>query len=185
MKHSLIEPKDIIFISTNNLFNIPLIVTDNKNNILEMISVSKLSKSYYMIRKSIIEKIKELLEKYNINTIYLETCNLFIDKMDKYPDPLIFQNTLLKYGIKISIEDNFYYNFSYIMEIPNLEWKRTIFNKRVTYAMDLYKQHTILNRNLDQETIKLIDTNNYYEALCFSEVCLFDKFLNKKYQINE
>jgi hypothetical protein len=71
------------------------------------------------------------------------------------------------------------------MEIPRWEWKKEVLNRKVDYAIDLYKSHILLRQDIDADRLKIIDDNNYYEALCLSESMLHSKFLHKNYQINK
>ena len=95
----------------------------------------------------------------------------------------MLQNVLLDYSLKVIIEDKYWETIKYIIELPQKEWQETILNKYTKYAIDLYKSH-ILQRNLDNNTLKIIDDNNYYRSLCLSESSLYDSLMKKKYQIN-
>lgn len=184
MKKELITPTNIITITTTNVLHINLVVTTNTNKILHLEKLPKLHSQNYMIRKNLKTLLDRLISDYDVDTLVIEQNQLFINKIDRYPDSLVLQNILLAYGIKIMIEDNYYDKIKYILEIPRWEWKETILHKKVEYAIDLYKSHVLIRSDLDEETLKIIDYDNYYETLCFSEICLYDKFLKEKYQIN-
>ena len=185
MPKNNIEPSVILTITTDNILNIPIIVTDFTGKLLATTHVDKLGFNHYKIRQRIISNIDMLVTKYAVDTILLEQSQLFIDKMDKYPDPLVLNNVLLSYGIKISIEDRYWESVKYIMEIPRYEWKKEVLSKKVDYAIDLYKSHILLRKDIPSDKLKEIDDNNYYETLCFSESLLYSKFLKKQYQINK
>lgn len=183
MAKNKIEPHIILTIDTHNTHNIPLAITDVYGNILHLDNVNKLGFSPYKIRKLLIEKIKNYITEFNIDTILMETNKLFIDKIDRYPDPFVLQNVLLGFSIKTSIEDNFY-NIKYILEIPDYDWRNKILNSKVTYSIDLYKQHILL-RDLNEETLNVIEENNYYRVICLSESTKFDSLMLYKYQTNK
>ena len=185
MPKNKIEPSMILTISTHNLLNIPIIVTTNTGEIQTMTHIEKLGLSHYKIRQLIRSKVDELIGQYGIDTILLEQNQLFIDKVDKYPDPMVLQNVLLGFSIKTTIEDRYWESIKYIMELPRWEWKNEILNKKVDYAIDLYKSHVLLRQNLSAGERKDIENNNYYEALCLSESMLHSKFLHIKYQVNK
>lgn len=185
MSNSKIEPSVILTLTTNNIFNIPIIVTDITNNILTTTYVNRTNSNYHQIRMSLKQKIDELIQEYNVDTIILEQNQLFIDKIDKYPDPYVLRDIQLGFSIKVMIEDNYWELVKYILEIPKYEWKKEILNKKVEYAIDLYKKHIQLRPDLTEEFWKDCDNNNYYETLCLSECTSHTKFLNKKYQINK
>lgn len=185
MTRDKIEPTVILTLSTDNLMNIPIIITNFTGMILSTTHVEKLGFSNYDIRKKIKEVIDRKIAKYGVDTILIEQNQLFLDKMDKYPDPMVLRNILLSFGIQTTIEDNYWESVKYIMEIPKFEWKKTVLNKRVEYAIDLYKSHILFRKDIKPELLKEIEDNNYYEALCLSESLLYSKFLKKQYQINK
>lgn len=182
MSKNTLEPAVILTIDMQNILNIPMIIRSIDGSILYMSNITK-SGSHYSIRKNLIEKIHQCLNQYNIDTILLDQNKLFIDKIDRYPDPYILKNVLLGYGVQISIEDHFYNTIKYILAIPDYEWKSKVLNKNAKYSIDLYKSH-ILNCSVYSDYIDIINTNNYYRSLCLSESMLFDTLMNKKYQIN-
>ena len=157
MKKELITPTNIITITTTNVLHINLVVTTNTNKILHLEKLPKLHSQNYMIRKNLKTLLDRLISDYDVDTLVIEQNQLFINKIDRYPDPLVLQNILLAYGIKIMIEDNYYDKIKYILEIPRWEWKETILHKKVEYAIDLYKSHVLIRSDLDEETLKIID----------------------------
>ena len=177
------EPTIILTIDTSSRYNIPLILTDINNNILFMDNINKIQNSHYNIRKQLILKLKDLIPKYNIDTILLEQNKLFIDKIDRYPDPFILNNVCLAYGIHISIQDNFYTTVKYIMELPNQNWQNIVLNSKVSYSIDLYKQHVKL-KNLDSNTLNVIESNNYYKAICLSDSMQYNALKQYKFVVN-
>lgn len=183
MSKNTIYPQRVITIDLDNLFDIPILVTDNSASILHATSVSK-STRHYITRHQIITILKELVDKYEVDTILFEQNKLFIDKIDKYPDPYVMKNILLGFGVKTSIEDNFYDKLT-ILELPEYEWKNCVLNRKVKYAIDLYKSHIKYRTNIPIKYLTAIDENNYYKAVCLSESVLFDKLMDKKYQINK
>lgn len=179
-----IEPTLILTVCTSSFYNIPLILTDNTSNIITMKHIIKYGKSNYKIRQEVIKVIDDLLNDYKIDTILLEQNKLFIDKIDRYPDPFVLRDILLGFGIQISIEDKYFNAIKYILQIPEYDWKNKILNRHTTYSIDLYKSHIEL-RGFDTETLSVIDTNNYYKAVCFSECVEHTPLMNRKYQINK
>lgn len=180
-----IEPNVIISITTHNIVNIPIIVTDFTGNIRTMTHIDKIGYNDYHIRKAIISIIDGLIPKYGVDTILIEQNQLFIDKIEKYPDPYVLRNIKLGFGIQTTLEDKYWDKIKYILEIPRWEWKKEVLNRKVDYAIDLYKSHILQRQNLSDEQIKEIDENNYYETLCLSESMLCSKFLKKSYQVNK
>lgn len=184
MSKNILSYNNVLTIDVNTFMNIPIIVRDKDNNIMYMNHINKFKVSNYKIRQDVINSIKQLQSDYCVDTIILESNKLFLDKMDKYPDPLIFRNVLLAFGLQVSIEDSFYNSIPNIIAIPESEWKPKILHKNTKYAIDLYKSH-ILTQSIYSDFIETIDTYNYYRALCLSECSSFDIFMNKKYQINK
>ena len=185
MAKNKIEPNVILTITTNNILNIPLIITSFTGNVIATTHIEKISYTNYRVRKMLKAKMENLINDYGVDTILLEQNQLFIDKIDKYPDPYVLRNVQLGFGIQVTIEDTYWERVKYIMEIPKWEWKKEVLNKRADYAIDLYKSHILHRQDIDEETLKNIDDNNYYEALCLSESMLYSKFLHKNYQINK
>lgn len=172
-----------IIIDLHGYINIPIIVRD-KNDIIEMVNITKLGRPNYFVRQDVVKLLHSLIAKYDINTIIYEQNRLFIDKIEIHPDPFILNNVLFGFGLQTSIEDNFYNNIQYIFAIPNKDWQTTILNSSVKYSIDLYKSH-IVKQILDRETLDIIDKYNYYKVLCLSESIMFQNLINVKYQINK
>lgn len=183
MSKNTIEPNTILTIDIQQYLNIPLIVTDKYTNILHMCHIDKFKKNYF-IRQDVIKLVEQLIIQFNIDTIILEQNKLFIDKIDRHPDPYVLRDIMLGFGIKTSIEDKFYTTIKYIIELPLDEWRNKILNSSVKYSIDLYKSH-ILERGIGEDQLNIIDKNNYYKSLCLSESTLFDSLMNTKYQINK
>lgn len=160
-----------------------VIVTDKFNNILALRNIVKSSKDYF-IRKNVLQLIEDLVNEYDVDCIIYEKNKLFIDKIDKYPDPFVLHDIKLGYGIINSIIDKYYETSIKLLEIPYNDWYDRIMNRYVKYAIDLYKNHVLLRSdiiNIKQD----IETNNYYKLICFSEVVLHDELLHRKYLINK
>ena len=153
MAREKIEPNVILTLSTGNLMNIPIIITNFTGMVIATTHVDKIGYNNYHIRKRIKEVIDSNISKYSVDTILIEQNQLFIDKMDKYPDPLVLKNILLSFGIQTTIEDNFWDKVKYIMEIPKYEWKKDVLNKKVDYAIDLYKSHILLRKDIDADML--------------------------------
>lgn len=176
-------PNILLTIDLDNIYNIPFIITDQSAKIIHMISIPK-SSNYYKIRQSVISTINMLLSKYNIDTIIFEQNKLFIDKIDKYPDPYVLKNIMLGFGVQVSIEDNFYNSLT-LLALPDYEWRHKVLNRKTTYAIDLYKSHILHRTDIPMSFLVNIENNNYYKAICLSESVLFDDLMDKKYQINK
>lgn len=179
-----IQSEIIMTINVHNIWNIPIIVTDRIGKILAMTHIPKAGASNYTIRKLLRCTIDDLIKRYSVDTILLEQNQLYIDKIDRYPDPIVMRNVLLGYGINITIEDTYLGNVRYILEIPRYEWKKIILNSKVEYAVDLYKSHILLRTDIDSSMLSVIENNNYYEALCMSEIIFHKKLLNEKYLLS-
>lgn len=184
MREKKIEPK--ISLTIYLLFNcICYIIRDNSNNIL-YIDTQDYSigfNSYYPIRKTAISKVKNIIQNYQPDTIILEQTKMFTDGITKYPDPEVYKNIILKYGLQISMEDNFLDMVQYFIEIPYYDWTQTILNSKFKYILDRCMNHIINNNNLTEEQLNSVKQFNLYQALCFSECVNHNKLMNKKYLI--
>lgn len=183
MKKYKIEPSITLTIDIHSLFNIVFIIRDKIGNILSMTNIIK-NISNYKTRQSVIAHLDYLIQEYQPDTLIYEQNQLFIDKIDRYPDPLVMRNIKCGFGIKVSIEDKYYGIFKYILELPEQEWRKCILNTNTKYSIDLYKAH-ILEQSFTEEQLTDIELNNYYKALCLSESIWFDRLMNRKYQINK
>lgn len=178
-----IKPSMILTLDIQNYYGIPMVVTTSTNDILVITEIMK-SGTHYRIRQQVMEFVDLFLQKYNIDTILMEQNKLFIDKIDRHPDPFVLSNITLGYGIKISLQDKYYNRIHYILELPQKEWTDKVLNKTTKYSIDLYKSHIAL-RDLTQDYINIIEQNHCYKALCLSESVSFDELMNKKYWINK
>lgn len=178
-----IKPSIILTLDTQNYYGIPMVVTTSTNDILAITKIMK-SGTHYKIRQQVMEFVDLFLQKYNIDTILMEQNKLFIDKIDRHPDPFVLSNITLGYGIKISLQDRYYNKIHYILELPQKEWTDKVLNRTTKYSIDLYKSHIAL-RDLTQDYMNIIEQNHCYKALCLSESVSFDVLMNKKYWINK
>ena len=177
-----IEPNIVLTLNSNDMFDVKMVLRDGIGNILELRSVSKLPKMH-ITRRNVVNVINELLQVYEIDTIILEEVKLFLDRIDKYPDPYVLQNVCLGYGLRVAIEDNFYNRIKYIMEYSRYEWRKYILGNN-KYGIDLFKNHILLSNVLSEADIEKLDEGRFYEVLCMSEIVRHNSLLNKKYQIN-
>lgn len=183
MRRQEIKPNIYITIDLHSYLNIPFIVRDRERHILAMRNIMKGAKPYNL-RKSVIEMLDSLIQEFNVDTIIFEQNHLFIDKIDRYPDPNVLRDIQLGFGIKTSIDDKYHNTIKYILELPEHEWRNQVLNSSVKYSIDLYKSH-ILEQLLTQDTLTIIEEYNYYKALCLSESIWFDRLMDRKYQINK
>lgn len=178
-----IKPSIILTLDIQNYYGIPMVVTTSTNDILAITKIMK-GGTHYRIRQQVMEFVDLFLQKYNIDTILMEQNKLFIDKIDRHPDPFVLSNITLGYGIKISLQDKYYNKIHYILELPQKEWTDKVLNRTTKYSIDLYKSHIAL-RDLTQDYMDIIEQNHCYKALCLSESVSFDVLMNKKYWINK
>ena len=178
-----IKPSIILTLDIQNYYGIPMVVTTSTNDILAMTKIMK-GGTHYRIRQQVMEFVDLFLQKYNIDTILMEQNKLFIDKIDRHPDPFVLSNITLGYGIKISLQDKYYNRIQYILELPQKEWTDKVLNRTTKYSIDLYKSHIAL-RDLTQDYMDIIEQNHCYKALCLSESVSFDELMNQKYWINK
>ena len=183
-KSTKIKPNIVLTITIHNYLNIPFIVTNSLGQILDTFNITKVG-SNYNIRKRVIDMINVIRSSYEVDTIILEQGKLFLDKIDKYPDPYVLRDVVLEFGIQVAIEDAFWDNYI-ILAFPEYEWKAEVLGKyKSKYAIDLYKSHVLHRCDIPKKQLINIDVNNYYETVCLSECVLFDKLMNKKYQVNK
>lgn len=181
---SRLEPNIILTIDIHSYLYITIVIKDKEDNILDLFYIQK-NKTCYNIRRDITDIIKKAISEYEVDTIIMEKNQLFIDKIDRYPDPLVYRNITLGFGIKISIEDNFYDMVKYIIELPQNDWRSTILNRTTKYSIDLYKSHILNTLDESEDRMKIIETYNFYKVLCLSESVKFDNLMNRKYQTNK
>lgn len=183
-KKNKIEANIILTITTHNYLNIPFIVTNTVGQILDIYNITKVG-SYHNVRRRVVEMINIIRNSYEIDTIILEQGKLFLDKIDRYPDPYVLRDIMLEFGIQVAIEDAFWDKFV-ILAFPEYEWKYEVLGRyKPKYSIDLYKSHVLHRGDIPKKQLINIDENNYYEAVCLSESVLSDKLMAKKYQVNE
>lgn len=178
-----IEPKVILTIYTKTIGIVHFIVKDNDNNILflDNILYNPLWQSSIQLRKQVVEKVLEIMQNYEIDTILIEETKLFTNGISIYPDPEVYKNILYCYGIQVSVEDRFIPLLPYILVIPYKEWTETILNTRQKYLLDKCKDHILVTTKLTDEQNELVKQYDFYQALCFSDCIKYDKLINKKY----
>lgn len=178
-----IIPNIVITIDIHSFQNIPLVIRNLKRDIIYKDKIDIAFKEDYFIRKQLINKLYELIEKYNVNMIIIEQNKLFTNSFELSPDFRVLRNITRGFGIQTSIEDNFYDKVPYIMSLPDRDWQTLILNNKFKYSFDLYKSHIEKQEFTDQQ-LREFQLDNYYKVLCLSESMWFDKLMNKKYQIN-
>lgn len=183
MSKEKIEPNIILSIDVHSQRNIPMCVTNNNGEILSLTFIEKQG-SYHTIRMKIIDMINILRQQFNIDTIIMEQNKLFIDKIDRHPDPIVYRNIVLGFSIEVTILDFYYKSVKNILSLPLKDWRNKVLNSTTKYSIDLYKSHIAL-RDLTQDYMNIIEQNHCYKALCLSESVSFDELMNKKYWINK
>lgn len=176
-----IEITNALFIYTNIPKNVNFIIRDNIGKVLYFKSVEYATNNYYS-RKRIIDLIKDLLERFEFNTIVYEDVRINLFTISKYVDPNVFNDINKAYSLKISIEDRFYEIVEYMIAIPHKAWTIEVLNSYDGILLDKCKRH-ILYTNEFKDYIQDIEDQNLYTALCFSESIKFDNLINKKYAI--
>ena len=185
----LIKPSMVLTIGKYNLFSVPYVVTNSDGVVIDIGAISKVSgatheQTMFLTRQKCIKQIEYLHNLYNVDMIILEKNVLMIDKIDKYPDPLVLRQVLFGFGLLNSIEDKFFYDIKYIMEIPNSDWRKYVLPERCTYAIDLFKSHVYKSIYITTEQLESAETINCYETICMSESVTYKSLMNKKYQVN-
>ena len=173
----------MMVIDTSGSYNIPIVIVGEFGNVLYMTDVAKVN-DYYLTRQMLISEIDNLIKEYDVDTIVFEENKLFVDKIDKYPDPYILRDVMLGFGVQVSIEDK-YYDKLILVSLPEYEWKKCVLGRKFRYSIDLYKSHVLSRYDVPIKYLEDIRKNNYYKAICLSESILFDSLMHKKYQINK
>ena len=181
-----IQPKIILILYTKNIGIIHFIVKDIENNILHLDTIEYIP--YKLIntislRRQVVDKSLEIINEYNVDTIILEKTKLFTDGIAKYPDPEVYKNVLLNFGIQISIEDKFINIIKYLFEIPYKDWTETVLNSKQKYILDQCKNHISILNELTDEQEQIVNQYNFYQALCFSDVIKHNNIISKKYLV--
>ena len=135
MARNKIEPNVIATITVNNIMNIPIVITNFTGNILHITHIEKVGYADYHIRRRLKSVLNNLISIYGVDTILIEQNQLFIDKIDRYPDPYVLRNIKLGFGIQITLEDTYWESIKYIMEIPRWEWKKEVEKLRGKISM--------------------------------------------------
>lgn len=177
-----INPQIVITIDIHSNIIIPIVVRDCFLNVLEMTHIGGIAKDY-TVRKCLINKIDELIQKYNPDTILIESNKLFIDKIDRHPDPLVLRNICRGFGLQTSIDDKYHNDIANIIALPNYEWHKAVLGNSMRYSFDLYKAH-IKEQHFSVDEFSTIDKYNYYQVLCLSESVQYEHLMNKKYLLN-
>lgn len=165
---------------------IQYVVVSSLGEILDMSSSPNTSGHLPTIRRNAIEKMSELISKYNVTSIILEENKLFTDSITKYPDPYLLRNVLLGFGIQVSIEDKYLGNIPNIFILPSIEWRDTVLGKNTRSAIDRCKTHVMQQlRRYSEKDLLYIDKHQNYEALCLSESVIHKNLIHKKYLLKE
>ena len=185
MKEKKIEPKISLTVYTHLIGCICYVVRDNENNILHLATqdYSILSTSLYNIRKITITKVNNIIQNYNPDTIVIEQTKLFTDGITRYPDPEVYKNIVLSYGLQVTLEDHFLELVEHFLAIPYWDWSQTILNSKFKYILDRCKDHILLDNKLTETQMETVKHFNLYQAICFSECVNHSKLMNKKYLI--
>ena len=179
-----IFPGVILTIDIHAFRNITFVVTDIDGTILAVSAIDKLFMTGYNVRKRCVETAEILINNHHVDTIIMEANQLFIDKIDRYPDPLVMRNVLMGYGIKTAIEDKFLESMRYLFEFPEHDWRTKVLNPAVKYSIDLYKTHVKQREDLNEAFLKVIDEGNYYKAICLSESARYSSLMKEKYLVD-
>ena len=184
MSKEKIEPNIILSIDIHSLRNIPMCVTNSDGNILSLTFVEK-NASYHTIRMKVIDMINLLRQKHPIDTIIMEENKLFIDKIDRHPDPIVYRNIVLGFSIEIAVLDFYYKSIKNILSLPLKDWRNKVLNSTTKYSIDLYKSHICLRDDISQEFMDIINTYNFYKVICLSESIFFNSLMDIKYKLNK
>ena len=179
-----IFPGVILTIDIHAFRNITFVVTDLDGTIIALSAIDKLFLPGYNVRKRCVETADILIKNHHVDTIIMEDNQLFIDKIDRFPDPYVMRNIVLGFGIKTAIEDRYLESMRYIFEFPEHDWRTKILNPAVKYSIDLYKAHVKQREDLSEDFMKIIDDGNYYRAICLSESARYSSLMKEKYLVD-
>lgn len=182
----IIVPNNTLVIDIHaNRFITFIVINKESPKILALTYIDKYTLEQYFLRQRVVRIINDYIDEFDIDTLIYEQNKLFIDKIETNPDPNVYRNIVMGFGIKISIEDNFYSTIKHIIELPDYEWKKKVLNSSVKYSIDLYKAHITSYETFSQAELDVFQTYNFYKVLCLGESIFFDTLMNKKYQINK
>ena len=184
MAKEKIEPNIILSIDVHSYRNIPMCVTNSEGNILSITFVEKQG-SYHTIRMKIIDMINILRQQFKIDTIIMEQNKLFIDKIDRHPDPIVYRNIELGFSIEIAVLDFYYKSIKNILSLPLKDWRNKVLNSTTKYSIDLYKAHIEIREDISQELLDIIQKYNCYKVICLSESVSYNSLMDKKYKLNK
>lgn len=184
MAKEKIEPNIILSIDVHSYRNIPMCVTNSEGNILSITFVEKQG-SYHTIRMKIIDMINILRQQFKIDTIIMEQNKLFIDKIDRHPDPIVYRNIVLGFSIEIAVLDFYYKSIKNILALPLKDWRNKVLNSTTKYSIDLYKSHIEIREDISQELLDIIQKYNCYKVICLSESVSYNSLMDKKYKLNK
>lgn len=179
-----IKPSIILTLDIQNYYGIPMVVTTSTNDILAITKIMK-SGTHYRIRQQVMEFVDLFLQKYNIDTILMEQNKLFIDKIDRHPDPIVCRNIVLGFSIEIAVLDFYYKSIKNILSLPLKDWRNKVLNSTTKYSIDLYKAHIEIREDISQELLDIIQKYNCYKVICLSESVSYNSLMDKKYKLNK
>ena len=183
MAKNSLNPHVILSYDVDSYLGVCIVVTSSSGTIL-CLANKPIVRDNYLTRKAVISCIKQLVSKYNVDTIMFEQNKLFLDKIDRFPYPYVLQNVMLRYSIQVTLED-LYYDTRVLISLPEYEWKNAVLNRKVNYSIDLYKAHIKYRTDIPMKTLIQINEGNYHKVVCFSESVMSDSLMNKKYQLNK
>lgn len=184
MSKEKIEPNIILSIDVHSQRNIPMCVTNNNGEILSLTFIEKQG-SYHTIRMKIIDMINILRQQFNIDTIIMEQNKLFIDKIDRHPDPIVYRNIVLGFSIEVTILDFYYKSVKNILSLPLKDWRNKVLNSTTKYSIDLYKAHIDIRQDISKEFKDIINKYNFYKVVCLSESVSYNTLMDNKYKLNK
>ena len=183
----MIQPSIVLTIMLN-INSVNVVVRDEFNFIVEMyylpLFFNQTKIEEHRFKQQLALKINQMINEYDVNMILIERSSLFTNNISMFPDVSILKNVLLQYSIQTTLEDLYIDRIIYFMEIPPDEWKKIILNRKSIFSIDVYKSHILEKAVYEENLLQEIDSKNFYKTLCFSESVLYDRLMNKKYQIN-